>query len=195
MRTGASVAARTAAMSAAGEDRSGVSVAVRAERASARRRSSRLSLLPAWVRSRLGDPERGSAVVEFLGVSLVLLVPLVYLILTVARIQAASFAAEGAAREAGRLIAQAETIEEGIAAAQLGVELAFADQGLQVDPAAALRVTCSVPECLAAGEYVLIEVSTEVSLPLAPDFLTDSLPTTVAISADAMTAVSGFRDD
>ncbi|GAB2613853.1 pilus assembly protein [Pseudactinotalea suaedae] len=148
-----------------------------------------------WARDRLGEPERGSAVVEFLGVSLVLLVPLVYLILTLARIQAASFAAEGAAREAGRLIAQAETMAEGIDAAQLGVELAFADQGLDVDPAAVLQVTCSVPECLTAGEYVLIEVRTEVSLPLAPDFLAGAMPTTVAVSADAMTAVSGFRDD
>lgn len=146
-------------------------------------------------RRRLGDPERGSALVEFLGVSLVLLVPLVYLVLTMARIQAASFAAEGAAREAGRLIAQADTIEEGVAAAQLGVELAFADQGLDVDPASALSITCSVDDCLTAGEYVSVAISTEVELPLAPDFLADALPTTVSISADAMTAVSGFRDD
>lgn len=162
---------------------------------SARRRCSPVSRLLTWARGRLGEPERGSAVVEFLGVSLVLLVPLVYLILTMARIQAASFAAEGAAREAGRLIAQADTIEEGITAAQLGVQLAFADQGLDVDPAAALQVTCSVPECLTAGEYVQIEVHTEVSLPFAPDFLAGAMPTSVAISADAMTAVSGFRDD
>lgn len=161
----------------------------------ARRRFARLAHLLTWARARLGDRERGSAVVEFLGVSLVLLVPLVYLIVTMSRIQAASFAAEGAAREAGRLIAQAETMEEGIAAAQLGVELAFADQGLDVDPASVLQVTCSVPECLTAGEYVLIEVRTEVSLPLAPDFLAGAVPTAVAIGADAMTAVSGFRDD
>lgn len=132
---------------------------------------------------------------EFLGVSLVLLVPLIYLIVTMARIQAASFAAEGAAREAGRLIAQADTIEEGVQAARLGVELAFADQGLDVDPTTALEVTCSVPECLTAGEYVLIEIRTDVALPLAPDFLAGSMPTTVAITAEAMTVVSGFRDE
>lgn len=149
----------------------------------------------AWARHRLGDPERGSALVEFLGVSLVLLVPLVYLILTMARIQAASFAAEGAAREAGRLIAQADTIEEGIAAAQLGVELAFADQGLEVDSASALQISCSVPDCLVAGGYVSVVVSTGVQLPLAPDFLVGTIPTAVTIRADAMTAVSGFRDD
>lgn len=112
---------------------------------------SRAHRLLAALRRRLGDPERGSAVVEFLGVSLVLLVPLVYLVLTMARIQAASFAAEGAAREAGRLIAQAETMADGVAAAQLGVELAFADQGLDVDAASSLTITCSVPDCLTAG--------------------------------------------
>jgi len=155
---------------------------------------SRAHRLLAALRRRLGDPERGSAVVEFLGVSLVLLVPLVYLVLTMARIQAASFAAEGAAREAGRLIAQAETMADGVAAAQLGVELAFADQGLEVDAASALTITCSVPDCLTAGEYVSVVVVTEVPLPLAPDFLAGTLPTTVSITADAMTAVSGFRD-
>jgi hypothetical protein len=156
---------------------------------------ARSRALLTWARRRLGDGERGSALVEFLGVSLVLLVPLVYLILTMTRIQAASFAAEGAAREAGRLIAHAETIDDGVAAAQLGVELAFADQGLEVDGASALEVACSVPDCLEAGEYVSVVVATEVSLPLVPDFLAGSLPTTVSISADAMTAVSGFRDD
>lgn len=155
----------------------------------------RLRALASRLRHRLGDPERGSAVVEFLGVSLVMLIPLVYLVLTMARIQAASFAAEGAAREAGRLIAQADTMADGVAAAQLGVELAFADQGLDVDAASALTITCSVPDCLAAGEYVSILISTEVPLPLAPDFLEGALPTTVSITADAMTAVSGFRDD
>lgn len=160
----------------------------------------------AWTRARMErsgsersgserfGSERGSAVVEFLGVSLVLVIPLIYLILTMARIQAASFAAEGAAREAGRLIAQADTMVEGIESAQLGVELAFGDQGLQVNGADVLTVTCSVTDCLTAGEYVFVAISTEVSLPLAPDFLASSLPTTVTITADAMTAVSGFRD-
>lgn len=156
---------------------------------------ARLRAVLTWARHRLGEPERGSALVEFLGVSLVLLVPLVYLILTTARIQAASFAAEGAAREAGRLIAQADSIEEGVSAAELGVELAFADQGLEVDGASALEISCSVPDCLVAGEYVSVQVSTGVSLPLAPDFLAGTLPTAVTITAEAMTAVSGYRDD
>lgn len=130
---------------------------------------------------------------EFLGVTLVMLLPLVYLILLMAQVQAAGFAAEGAARDAGRLIAQAEDLTEGLANAALAVELAFDDQGLSVDGAQALHVACSVPDCLTAGEYVHITVSAQVPLPFAPDFLAGALPTTVAISADAMTAISGFR--
>ena len=45
---------------------------------------------------RRGDA--GNAVVEFLGISLILLIPLVYLVLTLAKVQGASYAVEGAAR-------------------------------------------------------------------------------------------------
>jgi hypothetical protein len=148
------------------------------------------------VRRRLARAggERGSAVVEFLGVSLILLVPLVYLVLTVARLQAASLAAEGAARDAGRLIAQADSLEQGTSAAALAVELAFADQGLTVDGESALDVTCSVPDCLTAGEYVSITVATEIPLPFTPPLVDGAVPAGVTITASAMTAVSGFRD-
>lgn len=150
-----------------------------------------------WLRRRLdgaGSPERGSAVLEFLGLSLLLLVPLVYLVITLGRMQAASFAAEGAAREAGRLIAQAETMEEGIANASIAVELAFADQGLSVDADDVFTVTCESDPCLTPGSYVYIAVETSVSLPGAPAFMAGSVPTEVVITADAMTAISDFRE-
>jgi hypothetical protein len=131
--------------------------------------------------------------VEFLGVSLLLLVPLVYLIVTLGRIQAASFAAEGAAREAGRLIVEAESIEEGIEHARLAVELAFADQGLTVDGAQALVVTCEEDPCLSPGAYIHIGVESGVGLPGAPAFMASVLPTEVVVSAEAMSAVGDFR--
>lgn len=153
--------------------------------------------LARWVRRRLDggtNAERGSAVVEFLGISLLLLVPLVYLIVTLGRIQAASFAAEGSAREAGRLIAQAQTMEEGLAYASIAVQLAFADQGFTVDGEDALHVTCQADPCLTPGAFVHITVDTGVALPGAPAFMRPVLPVEVAISADAMTAVGDFRE-
>ncbi len=149
-----------------------------------------------WLRRRLarcGAREGGSAVVEFLGVALVLLVPTVYLIITLGRVQAATFAADGAARDAGRLIAQADTFEEGVADATLAVELAFADQGMDVDGADALQVTCEEDPCLSPGAYLHLEVATDVPLPLTPPFLDEALGTTVRVQAEAMTAVDDFR--
>lgn len=151
----------------------------------------------AWVRRRLdgaGPGERGSAVVEFLGVSLLLLVPLVYLIVTLGRVQAAGFAAEGAAREAGRLIVQAETIEQGVARARLAVELAFADHGMEVDGAEVLTLTCEEDPCLTPGAYIHVGVESSVGLPGAPAFMASVLPTRVTVAAEAMAAVGDFRE-
>ena len=153
--------------------------------------------LARWLRRRLrraGTGERGSAVVEFLGVALLLLVPIVYLIITLGRVQAATFAADGAARVAGRLIAQADTFEDGLAAAALAVELAFDDQGMEVDGASALQVTCQQDPCLSPGAYLHLQVATDVPLPLTPPFLDEVLGTTVRVQAEAMTAVDDFRE-
>ena len=49
-----------------------------------------------------GGDDAGNAIVEFLGAALLLLVPLVYLVLVLGRLQAATFATAGAAREAAR---------------------------------------------------------------------------------------------
>lgn len=148
----------------------------------------------AWLRARLEQADRGSAVVEFLGVSLLLLVPVLYLVLTLGRVQAATFAAEGAAREAGRLISQAETMPEGIAAAHLAVELAFADQGFDVDGAHVLVVTCQDDPCLSPGGYIHLAVGTSVTLPGSPAWLAGVLPDAAQINADALAAVPQFRD-
>ena len=51
---------------------------------------------------RRGRAEGGSAVVEFVFLAVLLVVPLLYLVMTVSRVQAGSYAASTAAREAGR---------------------------------------------------------------------------------------------
>lgn len=137
------------------------------------------------------DPEEGAATLEFLAVTVLLLVPIVYLILTLGRIEAATFAAEASARDAGRLIATADSFEEGVGRARVAVELAFADQGLTVDGAQALTVTCDQDPCLSPGGYIHLTVSTRVGLPVL-----DAVPglrSGVDISAEAMTAVNGYR--
>ena len=78
---------------------------------------------------RRSNPSReaGSAAVEVLVLGVLLLVPLVYLVLTLAVLQGAAFAAEGAARQAARSIALAADDRSGRAAADDAVAVALAD--------------------------------------------------------------------
>ncbi|HEY5554049.1 MAG TPA: pilus assembly protein, partial [Cellulomonas sp.] len=57
--------------------------------------------------------DAGNAIVEFLAVTVLLLIPLLYIVLLLGRLQAATFAADGAAVEAGRAYAQASTTDLG----------------------------------------------------------------------------------
>lgn len=155
-------------------------------RSAAARASDRL-------RERGIAPDAGSAVVEFLGVALLLLVPLVYLIVTLGQVQGAIFAAEGAAREAGRLVVSAETFDQGTARARAAVELAFADQGVPVDGAGALRLACSADPCLTPGERIVVEVRAVVALPGVPDVVSGAVGAQVPVAAEYVAVVDEFR--
>lgn len=72
--------------------------------------------------------------IEFIGLSLVLLVPFVYLFLAVFAVQRAAFGVTQAAREAGRAYATAPSEAAGLERARLAAQLAFSDQGLQSAP-------------------------------------------------------------
>lgn len=146
------------------------------------------------LRARAGAPDdAGSAIVEFLGVALLLLVPTVYLVLVLGRLQAASFAVDGAAREAARAFVTAQDLGSAGSRATTSVAVALADQGL--DPALAaesLTVSCA-SGCLVAGEDVIVRVDVEVGLPGVPGWLQDVVPLAVPVSAQATATVDEHR--
>lgn len=72
----------------------------------------------------------GNAVVEFSTLAVLLMVPLVYVLLTVFQVQRAAFGVTEAARQAGRAYATAEDPAAGLARAQVAARLAMRDQGL-----------------------------------------------------------------
>jgi Flp pilus assembly protein TadG len=78
--------------------------------------------------------DSGSALIEFVGVTVVLLVPLVYLMLTVFTLQRAAFAVAEGARDAGRAVSLAGTTTAGLDRAQLAAAIALQDQGLTTAP-------------------------------------------------------------
>ncbi len=74
--------------------------------------------------------EEGTATIEFVGVSLLLLLPLLYLLLSVFAVQRAAFAVTQAAREAGRAYSTAPSSSVGQQRAAFAARLALRDQGV-----------------------------------------------------------------
>lgn len=140
-----------------------------------------------------GDDD-GSAIVEFLGVALILLVPVVYLVLVLGQLQAASFAVDGAAREAVRAVVTADDAEAAAQRAVAAVDLALGDQGVGVDAmgaADALTVECDAA-CLDPGTTVTAHVAIEVALPGVPGWLQDAVPLSVPVTASATGVVDTY---
>lgn len=140
----------------------------------------------------LADDERGNAIVEFIILAVVLLIPLIYLILTVFHLQNASFAAEGAARDAGRVMAASREEAAARGVAELAVQLALEDAG--VDGGADVDISCSASPCLTAGASIHVTVTTEVALPLLPTGAVDALGARVQIQGSAVTIVDTWLD-
>lgn len=135
--------------------------------------------------------ERGSASIEFLGATVILLVPLVYLVIMLAQVQAASFAAESAARDVGRILAQVDEPDAALTTAQRAVEVSFADHGITVDGANSLQISCTQPSC--TGGFATITVSTQVDFPGIPAIITDRVPLNFKVEAQAVTDVGTLR--
>lgn len=137
--------------------------------------------------------ERGSASIEFITVGLLMLVPTVYLVLALASVQSASFAVEGAARQASRVFVQAATIAEGEAAAERAILVTFADYGLEAADAE-VTIDCrpDPADCLTRRGFVTVTISTVAPLPLFPAVLDADIPLGVPIDSIATEQVSRF---
>ncbi|MDO4244081.1 MAG: peptidase T4 [Actinomyces sp.] len=110
---------------------------------------------------RRGAGEEGNAPVEFIGWTLILVVPVLYLIVTLAQVQAASFAVASAADAAARVL-EIEKGDLALTHARAAVGLALSDQGVEADPAKALSITCSDSACTTA----LLRVQVALDLPV-----------------------------
>ncbi|TDO51460.1 putative Flp pilus-assembly TadE/G-like protein [Kribbella sp. VKM Ac-2527] len=138
--------------------------------------------------------ERGSAVVEFSWLALLLLVPLIYVMLGVFDVQRASYGATAATRAAGRafiIVPDGVSEEDARSRAFEAARLAMKDQGLELEPGQ-LKITCS-PACLEPGSIVTVELDTEVPLPLIPDALGGERPA-VQVSASHTEPFGDYRE-
>jgi len=136
--------------------------------------------------------DAGSAVIEFVALGLLLLLPVAYLVLILGRVQAASFAADGAAREAARAFVTANSDSQGERRAAITMELALRDQGFTSEDGT-LEVTCTSTPCLTPGERVTVGVRITAKFPWLPAGLADALHTRVVVSAHQVEIVDEFR--
>jgi len=141
-----------------------------------------------------GSAESGSAAVEFLTLGVLLLVPIVYLVLVLAALQGAAFAAEGAARQAARELVLAPTDADGRSAAAAAVQVGLADWRIP-ESAARVDVRCSPDpaDCLVPRGSVAVTVRVAVALPLLPPALRLGTPGAVPVQATAVQRVSMFE--
>ena len=157
------------------------------------RRSTDRARLSARARGRSArlSSERGSASLEFLTIGMLLLVPLVYLVLAVAAIQAGALGVEGAARQAARIAVTTVGRDATDAAVDRAVRITLADYGIDAD-AASVTVACDRADCSEPGARVRVSVAARVVLPLVPDVLSLTAIGSVPIEASATQTVSRF---
>lgn len=127
------------------------------------------------MRARVRD-ERGSALVEFTWLGILLLVPLVYLVVAVFDVQRGAYAVSAASRAAARAYSLAPDDTAGRARAAAAAHQALADQGLG-DQSYRLEISCRpAGACLRPGGTVVVRLATQVTLPLLPDALGSNRP-------------------
>lgn len=135
--------------------------------------------------------ESGTAVVEFVVLAVLLLIPLIYLVMVMARLQAGSYAVSQAAREAGRAFVTAESGEAAAPRAQAAARIAFMDHSME--DVGQVAVSCDGSPCLRPDGRVETTATVRVPLPLVPSFVRDVVPTSVVVTASHLSTVDRFR--
>lgn len=111
----------------------------------------------------------GSAIVEFVWLAVLLMIPLVYVVLAALSVQRAAFGSTAAAREAARAYATAGSDAEGEQRAEAAVALAMHDQGVAWAPSGRV-IQCGLCT-FAPGSVFSVDIRTTVALPFVPKWL------------------------
>lgn len=134
--------------------------------------------------------EDGNALVEFVVLSVALLIPTLYLVLTLGAVQAAVFAADTISRDVARI--HATETDPGRAADRSAQHsrLILEDHGLPVSEVA--RIECSADPCATPGGTVTARVRIAVPVPGLGPVLGETGP--VAVGASHTVPVDRYRE-
>ena len=133
-----------------------------------------------WLRPGSDDGERGSALVEFVFIALVVFVPLIYIVAGFSAVQRGVFASTAAAREAGRAIAHRAGPGRPVRSARCGRRSWRWRTSRSTRPTSGSPTRRPAPTAttaggytptLAPGEEFSVCVTVTVRIPMLPEFI------------------------
>jgi hypothetical protein len=135
------------------------------------------------------ESDAGRALIEVVFLAVLILIPTVYILATVVRIQAATFAVAQGARDAGRVMDSAPSVDVGVARAEEIARLALTDQRVSADgmnlrfvrPGTDCVTAPEVPPSLNRGDVYDICVVAVVSFPGVPTVVTGTQNTVTGV--------------
>lgn len=132
--------------------------------------------------------------VEVVWLSLILLIPLVYILLTLVAVQRSAYGVTEAARAAGRAYVLSPNPAVARQRAYAAARLAMRDQGVAL-LASDLVIAChpAPTSCLQPGSTVEIRITFHARLPVLPQFLGHN-PATIAVSAHHVEPYGSYRE-
>lgn len=133
--------------------------------------------------------EDGNTIVEFVVLAAALLIPSLYLVLTLGSVQAAVFAADTIARDAARIHAVETDPDQAAMRTQQHAAMVRADYRLEA--ADVVRISCSEDPCSTPGGTVRAEVGIPVPVPGLGPILGETGP--VAVGASHAVQVDQYR--
>jgi len=138
--------------------------------------------------------ERGSALVELSWLGILLILPMLWIVMSVFEVQRGAFGVSAAARAAARAYALAPDDATGVVRAREAARVALDDQGVHgVTPE--VRVTCTPypGHCHQGTSVITVAVHSRVILPLMPSALGGNRPS-FALEASQTVPIGQFQE-
>jgi hypothetical protein len=138
--------------------------------------------------------EGGSALVEVVWLGVLLVMPVLWIVMSVFQVQRGAFAVSAAARSAARAYALAPDDASGVVRARTAARVALDDQGVHgVTPD--VRITCTPypTDCHQGTSVITVSVHSGVILPMMPSALGSNRPS-FALDATQTVPIGQFRE-
>jgi Flp pilus assembly protein TadG len=145
------------------------------------------------IRRRHGD-DRGSALVELSWLGILLILPMLWIVMSVFEVQRGAFGISAAARAAARAYALAPDDSTGLLRAREAARVALDDQGLRdVTPVVDVSCTPYPGDCHQGTSVITVSVHSRVVLPLMPTALGGDRPS-FALDASQTVPIGQFQE-